>query len=142
MQYLSNFCHFSHWKWRKIENFENFCACCHYINNNFFWQFFDLIGLCCCNISSLKVVYVIFFNVWKKKNSEKRVNRPNSDFFFTICFNKCCFFVLALVFDKNRIYKFKDIIIENIFLKNFVILFSGTHSLKNPAPPLFLHSTV
>ena len=24
MQYLSNFCHFWHWKWRKIENFENF----------------------------------------------------------------------------------------------------------------------
>ena len=57
----------------------------------------------------------------KKEFSEKRVNRPNSDFFLTIFFNKCCFFVLAFIIDKNRIYRLKDIIIENSFLKKFVI---------------------
>ena len=41
---ICTFCHFWHWKWRKIENFEKFCACCHYINNNFFDSFLMLSG--------------------------------------------------------------------------------------------------
>ena len=83
------------------------------------------------------------FQRLKKQFSEKRLNRRNSAFFFTIFCNKCCFFWLALVFDKNLVYRFKDIIIENIFLKNFVILFSGTHSLKKkPVGQLFWHCTV
>ena len=77
-----------------------------------------------------KKVYVIFFNVWKNKFLKKGWTTQIPTFFFTIFCNKCCFFALAWVFDKNRVYRFKDIIIENIFLKNFVIWISGTYSLK------------
>ena len=41
---ICTFCKFSYWKWQKIEIFENFGACCHYINNNFFDSSLMLLG--------------------------------------------------------------------------------------------------
>ena len=74
---------------------------------------------------------MLYFSTFEKnKILKKGWTAQIPTFFLTIFCNKCCFFALAWVFDKNRIYRLKDIIIENSFLKHFEILFPGTHSLK------------
>ena len=58
------------------------------------------------------------------------VNHPNSYVFPSMFFSTNVFFSLVYVFGKNCIYMLKDMIIENIFLKNFEIWISGTITLN------------